>query len=374
MGRTPQSEDRFIGLISGTSMDGIDAVLVSFEERRCHVHSAECIPYPAELTESLQSAIEDPSAVDPARLGALDAAVASAFADAALRLANQNDSSPLLAIGSHGQTLYHAPPNDGGFSIQIGDPARVAALTGITTVGGFRNADMALGGEGAPLASGFHAWLFGDQTSASVVLNLGGIANITRLTAAGAELGFDTGPANTLLDLWYARHNAGVIDDRGQWASSGTVNPELLEVLLEDDYFANPPPKSTGREYFNAGWLDARLATLDKLPPPDVQATLAELTAATVADAIAATGPAELVAVCGGGARNHDLLGRMRRRLAPAEVTPSDELGMPADWMEACAFAWLARERLAERCSNAPSVTGASSGIPLGGVFLPPGR
>jgi anhydro-N-acetylmuramic acid kinase len=363
--------DRFIGLISGTSMDGIDAVLVEFGDHAVTLVATHEHPYGEDLRARLSAAIRHPEHCTVDEVGSLDRAVGESFRDAANALLASSGIAPasVVAIGSHGQTLRHLPRAAQPFTLQIGDPSIIATGTGIRTVADFRRADLALGGEGAPLAPAFHEWLFRRPGRDRVVLNIGGIANVTMLAGNPAPTtGFDTGPGNTLLDAWVGRHRSLPFDRDGAWASSGTVDERLLGRLLADPYFHEPPPKSTGFEYFNLGWLER--FPVDALAAVDVQATLAELTAASVDDAIHRTMPEAVeVLVCGGGAHNTDLIGRLRRRLAPASVTPTAAAGLGPDWVEAAAFAWLAMRRLEELPGNLPAVTGASRAAPLGAVF-----
>ncbi len=367
--------DLFIGLISGTSMDGIDAALVRFDDHHCQVLESSCTAYPTALRDRLAAATADPATCGLHAFGAIDAGLAQTFAQAATGLLDRSGYTrgEITAIGSHGQTLLHAPDAGEPFSLQAGDPGRIAVLTGIPTVGDFRNADLALGGQGAPLVPAFHRWLFAQPGETRAVLNLGGIANLTVLTATGETLGFDTGPANVLLDGWIRRHLRQDYDENGQWAGTGKVDETLLNRLLDDTYFLRPAPKSTGPEYFNLDWLHRHLQTLGAaLSPQDVQATLCELTARSVADALDAYAPLQAVAVCGGGARNTDLLRRLRQRLPDVQLDKTDAWGLSADWVEAASFAWMARERLAGRSTSLPAVTGARAAASLGGVYLPP--
>ena len=376
-------ENLFIGLISGTSMDGIDAALVSFDDSGTQHHGdvleTRCEPYAAELRARLERAVANPAAIGLAELGALDTAIAQAFAGTARALLQQagRDPTEIAAIGSHGQTVLHAPDPPEAFSLQLGRPAGIAVQTGITTIGDFRNADIAAGGQGAPLAPAFHHWAFANSHESRAVLNLGGIANLTLLPATGDVTGFDSGPANNLLDGWARTHLQQPFDQDGQWSAGGRVCQELLNLMLQEPYFGARPPKSTGPELFNLAWLQRHLDQLAAHSEPiaarDVQASLAELTATTVADALRRT-PGELpaaVAVCGGGARNLDLLQRLRAQLPGVRMEPTDAWGIAAEWVEAVAFAWLARERLAGRPNNLPTVTGASRSLSLGSVCLP---
>lgn len=359
----------YLGLISGTSMDGVDCVLSELGVTDCRILHAITFPYPEELAARLHRLIDEPVAPLP-ELGGIDTAVGRFFAECTLRcLADAGvDAAAVKAIGHHGQTVYHRPSGAEPFTMQIGDPNVLAATTGITTIADFRRMDVALGGQGAPLVPAFHAWRFGSPEATRVVVNIGGIANITVLAPGQEPLGFDTGPGNTLLDGWMRRCRDRPYDVAGAWASSGRVDPALLATLLTDPFFATPAPKSTGREQFHMDWLARRLAA-HTVADADVQATLAELTAVTVADAIRAAAPnCGLVIVCGGGAYNADLIERLRRCTA-TPVAPSSDFGILPDWVEGAAFAWLARARLTNAAGNVPSVTGARRPAVLGGVY-----
>jgi len=360
----------YVGLMSGTSLDGIDAALVDLCGRRPRLLHALTHPFPEDLRQRL-AALCLPGEDEIERLGRADRDLGEEFAVALQRLLDASGvaAAEIRAIGSHGQTIRHRPA--AGFSLQIGDPNRIAQRTGITTVADFRRRDMAAGGQGAPLVPAFHAAVFRDATGNRVVLNLGGMANVTLLPADPARpvLGFDTGPGNVLMDLWAQRHLGHPFDADGNWAASGSVDEALLSRFLDDPYFHLPPPKSTGREHFNLDWLAASLAGSEH-SPADVQATLCELTAVSVAGAVRDTlADTDELLVCGGGAHNTYLLARLRARLAPVTVVTSDERGLPADWVEAVAFAWLARETLAGRPGNLPAVTGAGEAVVLGGVY-----
>ena len=361
----------YIGLISGTSMDGVDAALVDCsgaEPRLAGTYKGE---YSEELAARLRAAAQSKGRCALAEAAALDVEVAAAFAETALALLDAvgRDPAGVEAIGSHGQTLWHAPDARLPHTVQIGSPARVAALTGMITVGEFRSADMALGGQGAPLAPVFHKWLFGHPQETRAVVNIGGIANLSVLAADGGVAGYDTGPGNTLLDAWARTCRGESYDRDGQWARSGRVNAELLTRLLSDEYFSAPAPKSTGPEHFNLHWLE-RAGISDKAPE-DVQATLVELTAAGISDAVASSFAGAALAVCGGGASNSFLMERLAARCSGPRPVTTAEWGVHPDWVEAAGFALLARARLLGEPGNDPAVTGASTAIPLGGVFLP---
>lgn len=357
----------FLGLISGTSVDGIDAALVRFEPRLDLV-AADTFAFPPALRERVLAFAR--SAVDVALddFGRLDVELGTCFADAALQLIRDSgvDAATIAAIGSHGQTICHRPLGPHPFTLQIGDPNIIAERTGITTVADFRRADVAAGGQGAPLLPALHAALFSDARIARAVLNLGGIANATVLRPGEEVLGFDTGPANCLLDAWAARHLGSTRDENGGWAASGAVRADLLADWLREPYFAAPAPKSTGREHFNLDWLAARLPT--GIAAADVQATLLALTARSIADALAAYGIEEIYA-CGGGVHNGALMAALRARLPGARLASTAVLGLDPDFVEAAGFAWLARARLLGLPGNLPSVTGARGLRLLGGIY-----
>ena len=371
----PGPGELYVGLISGTSMDGIDAVVVDLSEPRPRLLSAMTRPFDQALRQTLEAVRAAPDDFPVARLGALDAVLGDRFAEAALQAieAAGLDTHEIRAIGSHGQTIVHHPEATPPFSLQVGDAHRIARQTGIATVADFRRADLAAGGQGAPLAPLLHDALFRDARRSRAVINLGGIANVTVLQPGEPVRGFDTGPANCFLDGWYRRHHArGRFDENGAWVAGGAVDEAWLERLLEDPYFRQAPPKSTGIEYFSPGWLDARLPDWAASRPRDAQATLAEFSARTIAASLAACKPrpAEWI-VCGGGAANADLLERLGARDPDATVMASDALGLPADHVEATLFAWLARERLAGRAMATESITGAGTRPLLGVVHAP---
>lgn len=365
--------DYYIGLISGTSMDGIDAVLARFDGGALELRATHKHTYPEELRNALQATIKNPDACSLDHLGTLDRWIGECFRDAAREAIDKSGVpiADIVAIGSHGQTLRHQPTSVRPFSLQVGDPATIAAGTGITTVADFRRADIAAGGQGAPLVPPFHDWLFRAVGTHRIVLNLGGIANITVLPGDDSPvIGFDTGPGNTLLDAWIGARRALPYDAGGQWAAAGTVISGLLDELMADGYFRLPPPKSTGFEHFNLGWLTAY--RIENQSPRDVQATLSELTARTVATAIDEHAPATTeVYVCGGGAHNLDLMRRLRNRLAGKRLASTLEVGLDPDWVEAAAFAWLAMRTMNKKTGNLPSVTGATHRVVLGAIHYP---
>ena len=362
--------DLYVGLISGTSMDAVDAVLVDFRATPLSLIASSAAPLDARLRDRITAVIESPEHASLDEIGQIDGAVAREFAKSVLELLRRSGARPsdVAAIGSHGQTLRHRPDLPLPFTWQIGDPNVLAELTGITVVGDFRRRDVAAGGQGAPLLPVFHDQVFRSDREDRVILNLGGIANITLLARGREVAGFDTGPANRLLDAWISRQRDRPFDEHGAWASSGHIDAGLLNRLLAEPYLALPPPKSTGRELFNVPWLLERLGTEERRPE-DVQATLLHYTAATVADAVRRYAPGASVYACGGGAHNAALLAALGRRLAPAPVTTTASLGLDPDYVEAIAFAWFARRTLAGLPSSAPSVTGARGARILGAIF-----
>jgi anhydro-N-acetylmuramic acid kinase len=362
--------DYYIGLISGTSMDGIDAVLVEFGDRPFRLLATRNHPYPRELRAELVTVVRDAQSCTIDVLGKLDHWTGECFRDAVLGLLSESGitSDQVYAIGSHGQTLLHQPDGDRPFTLQIGNPNIIAKGTGIDCVADFRGADIALGGQGAPLVPPFHEWLLRSEAVDRCIVNVGGIANVTVLPRReGQILGFDTGPGNTLLDAWARRHLDLAYDESGKWAASGVSNDTVLDRMLEDAYFAKAPPKSTGLEHFNEDWL--ALQDVDDLDPADVQASLCELTARTIAQAInnCAAGTQEVL-VCGGGAHNVELMRRLSDNLPGTLVDSTAEYGLNPDWVEACAFAWLAMRTLEGLAGNAPGVTGASQPTVLGAI------
>ena len=360
----------YVGLMSGTSLDGIDAVLADFAVRPPRLTATLHRPYPPPLRDLLLEAAE--GAPDAERVGVLDARLGELYGDTVNRLLQQAGVRPdkVEAVGSHGHTLRHRPDADPPFSLQIGDPARIAETTGLTTVADFRRRDIAAGGQGAPLVPRFHQYLFARAGESRAVLNVGGMANLTHLPGdARPVTGFDTGPGNVLMDAWCREQLGQDFDRDGAWAAGGRVIGTLLDRLLADDYFDRAPPKSTGREHFNRAWLDRHLAAAGQpARPADVQATLLELTARSIADALLRhAGDVRRLVVCGGGAHNTRLMQRLQA-LLPCPVEGSAAHGVDPDWVEALAFAWLARQALAGRPGNLPAVTGARREVVLGAI------
>lgn len=364
----------FLGLISGTSADGIDAALVRFDDDHAHarptlLHGRTHAWQPA-LRERLVALGQQAQALTLDEVGELDVRIGHAFAAAAL--ATLRDAGltarDITAIGSHGQTLRHHPHGDAPFTLQLGDAHVMAERCGIPVVADFRRRDVAAGGHGAPLVPAFHAATLHAPDEDRAVLNLGGIANLTLLPARGTVRGFDTGPANGLMDAWCQRHTGTAYDAGGTFAAQGRVDGPLLARLLAEPWFAAPPPKSTGRDRFHLDWVEAALAGNEA--PADVQATLLALTARSVADALRATQPGtRRVIACGGGVHNPLLMAALAEAMPDAAIESSGVHGLDPDFVEAMAFAWLAREHLAGRPGNLPAVTGAAGPRVLGAFY-----
>ena len=361
---------RYIGVMSGTSLDGVDVVLAAIDDRMVAQQASLTWPMPIPLKESILSVCQG-QPLTLSQLGRLDSQLGKLFAEAVQALMTQEHLSAkdIVAIGCHGQTVWHEPVGDEPHSMQIGDNNHIAARTGVTVVGDFRRRDIALGGQGAPLVPAFHHALLAHPTERRMVLNIGGIANISLLFPDMPVRGYDTGPGNMLMDAWIWRQLGKPYDKDAQWASRGKVVLPLLQAMLSDPYFAVPAPKSTGREYFNYGWLERHLAYFPALDPRDVEATLAELTVMTISEQVLLCGGCDRLLVCGGGSRNPLAMARLSALLPGTEVTTTDEAGISGDDMEALAFAWLAWRTLAGLPGNLPSVTGASQPTVLGAIF-----
>ncbi|MGH8581419.1 MAG: anhydro-N-acetylmuramic acid kinase [Gammaproteobacteria bacterium] len=371
----------YIGLMSGTSMDAVDAALVDFVDERARPVAFHSEPYPADLRTALGISLHSNPTLSLEHLGRLDVQVGKVFGQAALAVLALAVVSPnrVVAVGSHGQTLLHRPQGPERFSWQIGDPNLIAAMTGIRTVADFRRADLALGGQGAPLVPAFHAAVFRTPDEDRVVLNIGGIANLTVLPGDASQpvTAFDCGPGNALLDEWAERHLARPFDRDGAWARRGRTDAALLVRLKSDPYFRALPPKSTGRDYFNLGWLQERVGEeLNTILPEDLQATLLALTVETIGQDLDRYAPnAPEVLLCGGGSANQTLVEMLTAALAGRQVYRTDRYGLDARQVEASAFAWLAKRRLEGLPGNLPSVTGASRTAVLGAIYegRPPG-
>lgn len=367
----------YIGLMSGTSLDGVDGALVDFSPHgaaplsvRSHAHR----PFPAALAEELM-ALNTPGVNELHRAALAGNALVAVYAQIVDDLLDSSGigRAAVRAIGAHGQTVRHRPREfDGtGYTVQINSPALLAELSGIDVVADFRSRDVAAGGQGAPLVPAFHRALFGRPGEALAVLNIGGFANLTVLGAEGSTLGFDCGPGNALMDHWCLTHTGRAYDDGGAWAASGRVVEPLLAAMRAEPFFAMPAPKSTGRDLFNPGWLNKVLSTqAGAMTPGDVQATLAELTAGVCVDDVRAqaTATRELL-VCGGGALNAHLMRRLAALLSGVQVRSTDQRGLPAMQVEACAFAWLARQHVERRAGNLSTVTGARAERVLGALY-----
>lgn len=365
--------DLYIGLISGTSMDAIDAVLLEIGDKGCRLRETHSQPISREALTDLRSIVDHPDHVSLDRLGQLDTRLGRDFAAAAKAVlaAGGRDPKDIRAIGSHGQTIFHAPGGRFPFTMQIADPNIIASETGITTVADFRRRDVALGGQGAPLVPAFHQAIFGCSDEPRAACNIGGIANLTVMVPGQPTSGFDTGPGNTLMDAWTRLKRGQSHDNDGQWAASANPDEGLLARLLDYDYFSRPAPKSTGVEEFNLGWLQRRLDRVrEPLSAERVQSTLCQLTAETIANSLtrACPEPGGLY-LCGGGAHNATLRGRIGALLRDWRIETTDSLGIGVDWVEAAAFAWLASRTIAGHPGNIPEVTGAASATILGGIY-----
>lgn len=361
---------RYIGVMSGTSLDGVDVVLAAIDENMVAQQASYCHPMPPELRQAILGMCQGQS-LTLSQLGQLDTRLGQLFAEAVMTLMKREslEASDITAIGCHGQTVWHEPQGDAPNTLQIGDNNQIVAATGVTVVGDFRRRDMALGGQGAPLVPAFHQALLMDATERRMVLNIGGIANLSVLIPGQPVRGFDTGPGNMLLDAWIWRNQGQPYDKDAQWARSGSVIPALLETLLREPWFALPSPKSTGREHFNLGWLEQHLRYFPGLAPQDVQATLVELTAITITQQVLLNDGCDRLLVCGGGSRNPQLMARLAAHLPGTEVTTTDAAGISGDDMEALAFAWLAFRTLSGLPGNLPAVTGAREQSVIGAIY-----
>lgn len=362
----------YIGLMSGTSLDGVDAVLVEFKDNQANLIASHSHAIPSILRETLLNCIHPNWKGSLVEMGLLNCQLGTVFSEATNSLLEKikYDKSTIKAIGSHGQTLWHQPFGEYPFSMQSGDASIISEKTRITTVADFRSRDIAASGQGAPLVPAFHQELLSHPDKNRVILNIGGIANITILpeTKLGIDAsGYDTGPGNGLLDAWIFQHNGNRYDKNGDWGKSGTIIPELLETLLAYEFFSQDPPKSTGKEAFNINWLNSTLGDkLSKANPEDIQATLTELTAKSIADNI---NNCDELFVCGGGIHNKFLIERIKQRLPNTIISSTEKVGIDPDWMEAIAFAWLAKQTIEGKTSNLPAVTGAKGKRILGAIY-----
>jgi len=362
----------YIGLMSGTSLDGIDAALVDFQDNETHLVEFEYLPYSDEIQSTIQKISKPESLISLKEYGAMDAQLGSLFAKAvnALLAKAAIPTSSVKAIGSHGQTIYHAPDIRFPFSLQIGDPNIIAETTGITTVADFRRRDIAAKGQGAPLVPAFHQAVFQHPNEHRCIVNIGGIANITVLprNQSAEVIGFDTGPGNTLMDLWIKLHRNLPYDKNGAWGKTGKINHDLVALLKQDAYFNAAPPKSTGKEYFSLPWIYQYFDAFS-YKAEDVQASLCFLTAITICDAVKKHAPAtERILICGGGIHNDYLLELIQQNIdCPVEST--ERYGIHPDHVEAVAFAWLARQTMNNLPGNLKEVTGALDSVILGGIY-----
>lgn len=357
----------YIGVMSGTSLDGADAALVDFSQRKPRTLAFATVPFPQDLRERLLRLCEP--GTDPLDLaGTVSIELAGIYARAvedAIAAAGVARSA-VSGIGVHGQTVRHRP--ELGFTIQLNDPARVAERTGIDVVADFRRRDMAAGGQGAPLVPAFHEAVFRDEAHSRAIVNIGGIGNVTWLPPRGPTVGFDCGPGNVLLDGWARRHTGALFDEDGRWAASGRTEPALLARLMDEPFLALPPPKSTGRELFRLEWLQERLSA--DLRAVDVQSTLADFTAHAIVGAIDRYCPgADEIYLAGGGARNGSLVSRIRTLARGRLVATTDALGVPTGQVEAMAFAWLAMKCLAREPVDLRAVTGAKGPRVMGAIY-----
>ncbi len=366
----------YIGLISGTSMDGVDCALVDFSDGSPNQIDFITTEIPEDLRQNLLALCEDHHG-QVSLLGEADIEFSRCLTSSVDRLLKKNQlkRTQVKAIGSHGQTIRHQPSGYAPFTLQIGDPNTLAELTGITTVADFRRRDMAAGGQGAPLVPAFHREIFSSAETDRVILNIGGMANITLLKKTGEISGFDTGPGNVLMDTWIQKKQGHPFDHDGAWASTGTVNTELLADLLTENYFSMPAPKSTGRELFNEVWLNKKLGSdANELTSEDIQATLLALTVNSIALAIKEALDSGDIIICGGGAANKHLMKCLAEAMPEFQIMPSSRLGVLEDSLEAVAFAWMAHQTLQHKTIDFTPFTGARHPVIAGGIYLSANR
>ena len=358
-------KELYIGVMSGTSLDGIDLALCEIDDTSCKLIKAQEYPFDKPLKDEILNLISNSATLQ--QIGTVDIRLGHLYANAINNFIQTNnlDKNNIRAIGLHGQTLWHEPEGDFPFSMQLGDANTIVAKTGLKIVTDFRGMDIANGGQGAPFAPAFHQFLFGRLEGNIAVLNIGGMANITLLQE---ELkGWDTGCGNVLLDMWISQTQQKAYDKDGLFAKSGTLNAALLDAMLEDKYFEKEPPKSTGREYFNNTWLANYLPLFNTIAENDIQRTLLELTAKSIANDVNATQTNKLI-VCGGGCKNTFLMQRLNK-LTRCEIIISDKLSVSSDYLEAMAFAWFAYKRVHEEIVALRSVTGANKDALLGAIY-----
>jgi len=367
-----------IGIMSGTSADGIDAVAVSIPPGQdIEVISTNTVDFPIDIQNAIRE-LNRSGADEIEKAGALHGRLAFLYYDAAKPLIDSLGADNIEVIGCHGQTVRHRPDLNHPYTLQLGNGAILAQRSGCAVVTDFRSADIAAGGQGAPLAPGFHRAAFTSSRENRAIINIGGIANLTHLPSNPEALviGFDTGPGNTLMDNWIRRHKNEEYDRNGDWAGQGRINTHLLELLLDDPYFHRPTPKSTGLEYFNPAWLESKLHTFshnhsEPLPEEDVQATLMALTAKSITNQLALLKPsANSAYICGGGAQNSRLMALLEH-YAHCDVSTTYTLGIPPQWVEGAAFAWMGHRTINRLTSTLPSVTGASKPTVAGAIYLP---
>ncbi|BCG65500.1 MAG: anhydro-N-acetylmuramic acid kinase [Methyloprofundus sp.] len=367
------TNEYYIGLMSGTSLDGIDAGLYSFTGNKIELIHFYYQAYTAGIKQKILKLCNIDQTISLSEYGALDTQLGLLYAKACLTLLAQTkiNACEIKAIGSHGQTIQHSPNITHPFTLQIGDPNIISQKTGITTIADFRRKDIAAGGQGAPLVPAFHHAMFHSDSINRVIVNIGGIANITILPKdTNSKIqGFDTGPGNTLMDHWIMTHKNCAYDHNGAWAATGNIKTDLLKALKDDPYFSLLPPKSTGTEYFSTTWLSEILHTTPNYAPKDIQRTLCQLTTESIAEAINKFAPnTEQVFLCGGGTHNLILLNSLKQ-LLNIDVNSTDAIGAPPDQIEAMAFAWLAKQTLAGLTGNLPAATGANEAVILGGIY-----
>lgn len=369
------AKELYIGAMSGTSLDGLDIAICELDMalNSLSLITATTIPFPQPLREALFTLCHTANlAFD--FLYQTEQTYSQFCAEQTAKFLKQHKitTSSVTAYGFHGQTIRHHPDKTPAYTLQIGDLSRIAAVSGLLTVGDFRRKDVALGGQGAPFAPAFHQSLFSTLDETRVIANIGGISNISILSGKALQAGFDTGPGNALMDGWFKKHHRGNYDASGMWARQGTINQPLLQLLLDETYFQLCPPKSTGRELFNDEWLEQKLHALSlAIDAVDVQTTLTELTAHTLASAIMEHAPnTDTIYVCGGGSHNNYLLERLAH-LSTIKVCTTESLGIHPDWIEAAAFAWLAANRLHKKPIELAHITGAQENSVLGGVYEP---
>ncbi|MCE2594976.1 anhydro-N-acetylmuramic acid kinase [Motilimonas cestriensis] len=370
MPNSQQSQQYYIGLMSGTSLDGLDVSIVDFNDLGVNSLYGKTFPLPPWMKEEVLAICQGQS-LTLAQLGELDRKIGLFHGSCVNQALEETGLSPnnIKAIGNHGQTVHHQPESEHPFTMQVGDANLIAATTGIVTVADFRRMDMAYGGQGAPLVPAFHQAMFSHPEQGQIVLNIGGIANITVLSPGRPTLGYDTGPGNMLLNAWVSTQLNQEYDSGGAWAASGQLIPELLDAFLAEPYFSVAPPKSTGRELFNLAWLKSHLKPEYK--NEDIQHTLSMLTARSIADQIKRFEGVKELLICGGGVHNRQLINTLRCLLPDHTIRSTQAVNIDPDFVEAIAFAWLAKQRIEGRAGSLPIVTGAQKEACLGAIYQP---